>query len=658
MSGACEICQLELEEDDKEEKFERLKIGLMIAFSGLFLIPAIALDFFSQFVESAGAVQPAFFIFIWGQIFALLTASISGFEIAKEGIEKVLEKRISINLLMTIAAIGSFIIGHGSEGAAAMFLFFIAEFLEEYAGDRSKKSIKSLVKLIPETAMVKVNGSFEELHTHNVKIGSIIQIKPGENIPLDGIIASGSTSINESTLTGEAVPVYKQIGDEVYAGTINNEGYIEVEVSKGAKNTLLAKIEETIKEAKSNKSETEKFVDKFAKYYMPIVITMAALFIIIPTILNPFLWDQWLYRGLMLLVISCPCALVLSTPISMVTALTSGAKNGIVIKGGKYVELLNDPRVIVFDKTGTLTRGTLQVKDLIDLTDHSDYWLRLVAGLESLSEHPISKAIVNELTNMHVEPVQITDFKGIAGSGVTGKHDGKTYYLGNKALFRELGVQIPEKQMASLEQAGKTVVLFGSDKASLGIITLQDKLRDESREVIHDLKKKGMQTMVLSGDNAQTVEALKQRLDIDEGHSELKPHEKQQFIKDMMSRGENVIMVGDGVNDAPALATATVGIAMGGTGSDVTLETSDIVLINDNLGSLTTLLNISKKTLSIIRQNIIIAVAVKFLFLILAIFGLMTLWIAVGIGDFGVSLFVILNSFRIAFSNKKAKKTL
>ncbi|MHA1831411.1 MAG: heavy metal translocating P-type ATPase, partial [Candidatus Helarchaeota archaeon] len=579
---------------------------------------------------------------------------VSGYNIVKEGISNLIDHKITINILMTIAAIGSFLIGHGGEGASVMFLFFIAEFLENYATDRSKNSITSLMKIAPDIAVVKISGSFKEMHTHSVKVGDIIQIKPGNSIPLDGITIKGASTINESSLTGESIPVFKQIGDTVFAGTINFEGYLEVQVTKSSDQTLLAKIKEIIDNARNKQSKTQRFIDKFSKYYTPIMIFLAIFMMLIPPLIFQLPINEWVYKGLIILVISCPCALALSMPISMISALTSGAKNGILIKGGKFIEDLNKLQIIAFDKTGTLTKGSLEVKDIISLNNDFDQWFKIAASLENLSEHPISRAIVSGAEKRGISPeIPIESFKSIIGKGISGSVNGNRFYVGNKSLFDELKISVPEKLLNRYQNEGKTVVLFGNSRQIIGLISLRDTIRDYSQQVIHELKARNIKTIMISGDNKNTVRALQKELGIDQVFYELKPDEKQETIKNLINKNKTVAMVGDGINDAPALASADIGIAMGGIGSDISLETADVILMNDNIGKIITLLDISKKTNKIMKENIYSTIVLKFLFIILTFLGLMTLWMAVGIGDLGITLLVIINTFRISFVKKR-----
>ncbi|MHA1799469.1 MAG: heavy metal translocating P-type ATPase [Candidatus Helarchaeota archaeon] len=639
----CEICENSTKISEENETHNRRNNIIIIIFSSLFLSLSIIFEFVFHYA-------------ILSQVLAGVVVLLSGFEIIKKGILKLLQKKISINLLMTIATIGSFLIGHGGEGASLMLLYFLAEFLEDYARDHSKKSITALMKLAPDTAMVKVNGTFKELHTHNVNIGDLIQVKPGGNIPLDGVLETGASNINESSLTGESIPVYKTVGDEVFAGTINGEGYIEIRVTKTSNQTFLAKIKDMIEEAKDLKSNTEKFIDKFARYYTPIMILLAISIMILPPLFFQLPLYDWIYRGLTILVISCPCALALATPISTISALTSGSKNGILIKGGKFIEEMNQIQVIAFDKTGTLTEGTLEVKDILTYDGLLENWLQIVLSLESLSEHPISKAIINEAKTRNIKAKPIESFKALTGKGVVGEYNNQKYYLGNKDLFDELKVPVPHKDLDSLTREGKTVVMFGNNQKILGLISLQDKIRKEAKDVINELKNRKIETLLISGDNRGTVRSAQKILGIDHVQFELKPDDKQSIIQEYISRDKRIAMVGDGVNDAPSLALANVGIAMGGIGSDVSLETADVTLMKDDLRGLITFMDISKKTNYVIRENINIAIFVKLLFIVLTFLGLMTLYLAVGIGDLGVTLLVILNAFRITKVKKYSGK--
>ena len=645
MSNFCDACEEStIKEEDHDTHDRNLKI-IIIGISGIFLVLSLFSEFFLK-------------NFIFSQIFAGIVVIVSGIEIMFYGFKKLIQKQITINFLITIATIGAFLIGHGGEGAILMFLYYIAEFLEDYAKDKSKKSITSLMKLAPETVFVKKNGEFIEFHSHDVNIGDIIRVKPGDIISLDGIITQGSSFINESSLTGESIPIFKQVGNEVLAGTTNCDGYLEIKVSKSSNQTFIARIKDLIENAKNQKSTTEKFIDTFARFYTPIIVFIAISVMFLVPILFQQRLDTWIYRGLTLLVISCPCAIALATPISTVTAILSAAKHGILIKGGKYIEEMAKINIIAFDKTGTLTEGIIEVKDILSFDGSIETWFGIAYGLEMLSEHPISKAIVHEAKKRNIQPSLIKSFKAIAGKGVTGISNENKFFLGNKALFQEIGVNIPDENEYLLIQDEKTIIYFGNRKTILGSIILQDKLREESKEVVNSINNRNIKTLLISGDNKNTVISTQKSLGLKEIYYELKPDEKQNIIKKYKSDNKRIAMIGDGVNDAPSLAIANVGIAMGGIGSDVSMETADVILIKDNLKDIISFLDISDKTTSIVKYNIYFSIIVKLLFVFLTFFGWMTLYFAVGIGDLGVTLIVILNAFRISTIKFYEKKDI
>ncbi|MBN1215645.1 MAG: cation-translocating P-type ATPase [Candidatus Lokiarchaeota archaeon] len=646
MSNLCKSCEESIIKDDKNDIRERNQKLVIIIVSSLLL----AISLIYEFVIGN---------FLYNQIFAAIVTIISGAEVMYYGLKKLLQKQITINFLMTIATIGAFLIGHGGEGAVLMLLYYIAEFLEDYAKDKSKKSISSLMKITPETTFVKKNNEFTELHTHDVSIGDIIQIKPGEIISLDGIIIYGSSNINEASLTGESIPVFKKIGNEVLAGTINCDGYLEIKITATYDKSFISKIKELIENAKNQKSSTELFVDQFAKYYTPIMVILTFFIMFIMPLLIQQSYNLWIYRGLTLLVISCPCAIALATPISTITAIISAAKHGILIKGGKYIEEMAKINSIAFDKTGTLTHGIIEVKDILSYDGTIENWFGIVYGLELLSEHPISKAIITEAKKRHINPSKIENFKAIIGKGVSGNYNQKEFLLGNKQLFKNINhPNIKNKELLDTYNE-KSILFFGDKEKILGSIILQDKMREESKEVIEILKRQKIKTILISGDNKNTVIYAQKRLDVNEFHYELKPHEKQHIIQQKKDNRNKIAMIGDGINDAPSLALANVGIAMGGIGSDVSMETADVILVKDNLKDILSFLEVSKKTASIIKFNIIFSILIKILFVFLTFLGFMTLYIAVGIGDLGLTLFVILNAFRISkikFYSKNPKK--
>jgi Cd2+/Zn2+-exporting ATPase len=481
-----------------------------------------------------------------------------------------------------------------------------------------------------------------------------VVVRPGEKIPLDGVVISGTSSVNQAVITGESMPIEKEKGDTVYAGSINNEGFLEIKVTKKSDETMLSKITKMVEDAQKEKSRTEKFIDRFAKYYTPAVILLAILVATVPTLVFNLSFDEWFYKALILLVVSCPCALVFSTPVSMVSSITSAARNGVLIKGGNYIEEVGKARVFVFDKTGTLTKGELEVNDIISINKTPrKRILKVAASLESLSEHPIAKTIVGKAKKEKIKPDKVKRFKAIPGKGVKGIIRGKTYYIGNRRLFRELNVNFPQKKIKNLESEGKTVILLAKEKKVIGLIAVRDKIRKGAPKVIRKLKEKGVRVVMISGDNERITKAIAKQMGIEHYHAELLPQDKVKEIDNMRKKYGRVIMVGDGVNDAPALAKASVGIAMGAIGSDVAIESSDIALMKDEISKTNYLFMLSKKTLQVVKQNILASILIKGSFALLAFPGFITLWLAVAVGDMGLSLGVILNAMRLSLLKPK-----
>ncbi|MFX0079200.1 MAG: heavy metal translocating P-type ATPase [Candidatus Hermodarchaeota archaeon] len=594
------------------------------------------------------------FIFLLDlQVFALVlfffTACIAGFYIAKAGISGLIFRhQLNIAFLMTIAAVASFLIGHPAEGAAVMMLYFIAEFLETKAKEKAQRSVASLMKLAPEMATVKRAGKEVSVHVHDVEVNETVVVRPGEKIPLDGVVSIGTSSVNQAPITGESVPVTKQVNDEVYAGTINNEGFLEVRVTRLSDETVLSKILALVEDAQKERSTTEYFIDKVAKYYTPSIVLLALLVAIIPPLLLRIPWFEWVYRGLVLLVISCPCAFAISTPVAMVSALTSATKNGVLIKGSRYIEQLGNVKVVAFDKTGTLTEGTLVVTDVVSVNGSSEEVLEVAASLETYSEHPISQAIVEKIANPGRVILPVKNFNAIPGRGVSGTIDGEEFFVGSERLFTEQGITFSRKLVDRLEREGKTVVLVGTENEVIGVIAVQDVVRQSAVVAISVLKKMGISPIMLTGDNEETARAIASEVGIEKVYTELLPADKVRVIKALQETYGSIAMVGDGINDAPALAAADVGIAMGAIGSDVAIDTADIALMQDDLSSLPYLFRLSRKTRGIVRQNVVSSLVVKFSLAVLAFPGLISLWVAVAVGDMGLSLAVILNAMRLS----------
>ncbi|MDO9045672.1 MAG: cation-translocating P-type ATPase [Methanobacteriaceae archaeon] len=635
---SCSTCGCEeglLEE--KEQIWDRKPL-LIISTSAILLVLGLYLDFFK-----GPSILP--------ELLFLSVIALSGYEIIKNGIKALLKGNFTMNFLMTIAVLGSFLIGSGAEGAVVIFLFYIALYLENYAGEKARKSIAALLKLAPDTATVKKDGKNTEHHVHDVMVGDIIVVKPGDKIPLDGIVVEGISAINQAAITGESMPVTKTIGDDVFAGTLNEEGYLEIEVTKRSNETVLSKIVELVKESQKRKSNTENFIDKLAKYYTPAVILIAAIVATVPVVIFGLPLDTWVYRALVLIIISCPCAFLLSTPVAMVSGITASTKNGVLIKGSKYIEEMQKIKVMVFDKTGTLTQGELEVTDIINLNNHSSHDVLSIAGsLESKSKHPLAEAVMKHVEKSNIELNDVKDFESITGKGLKGKINGEMFYIGKKSLFKS-NYEFPDDLIHKLQNNGKTAVLVGNDKHIIGLIGLRDKIRDLSESTVQELKNNGIKTVMLTGDNDRTAKTVAENLGIDEYYAELLPEDKVRIIDELLTENESVAMVGDGVNDAPALARSNVGIAMGAAGSDVAIETADIALMHDDISKINYLIRLSKKTMNIVKQNVAAALLIQISLAVFAVFGFVSLWMAVTFGDMGLTLAVILNALRIGREN-------
>ena len=583
-------------------------------------------------------------------IIFMIGALIAGYEIAILAYNSLVKRHtIGPAMLMCIACVASFIIGHPEEGAAVTFLYYIAEFLEDYAEHRAKRSIKSLVEIAPETARVKVNDSEELRNVDDIEIGEIVIVKPGDKVPLDGEVVLGSSSINQASITGESVPILKEVGDEVFSGTVNEDGYLEIVVTKKAKDSVISKIVTLVKRSQLNRSETESLVEKVAKYYTPVMMVAAACVAFIPPLLFGQNLIDWVYKALSLLVISCPCAFLISTPVGMVSAITSATKNGVLIKGSTYVEEMRGVKAVIFDKTGTLTEGKLVLSEVevLDEKYSKDEIVKIAGSLENQSSHPIAQAIVNYALENNISFEEIEEFKNVPGKGIVASINGKQFYAANEALIEGSSFDISRDEINKFSAEGKTIIFVGNAEKVLAIITVSDKIRENASEVIADLKEQGVQTVMLTGDNKIAAKSVADEIGIDYVYSNLMPENKLNILDTIRNKFGDVAMVGDGINDAPALARANIGIAMGAAGSDVAIETADVALMQDDISKLPYLFSLSHKTMGIIKQNITVAIAVKLLCVILAILGIITLMMSVGFGDLGLTILVILNSFRI-----------
>ena len=581
----------------------------------------------------------------------IISALIGGYQIAISAYKSLIRKHtIGPSLLMCIACAASFIIGHPEEGAAVALLYFIAEFLEDYSEHRAKHSIKSLMEIAPDTACVKDGDTEKILPVDDVNIGDVVIVKPGDKIPLDGYISQGSSSINQASITGESLPVHKEVSDEVFSGTVNEEGYLEIVVTKKAKDSVISKIVTLVKRSQLHKSETETLVDKIAKYYTPIMILISVCVACIPPLLFNGNWNIWIYKALSIMVISCPCAFLISTPVGMVSSITAATKKGVLIKGSSYVEEMRNIKAVILDKTGTLTEGKL-VLSKIEVKNEEftkEEIIKILASLEHNSSHPIAKAILNYADENNISYEEITDFKNVAGKGIVGFLNGEEYYAANESLIEGSEFNISREEINNYSRKGETIICLGNSKSVIGIITVSDKIRDGAGDVISDLKNQGVKTVMLTGDNKLAGEKVANEVGLDYVYTDLLPEDKLNLLDTIRNKFGDVAMVGDGINDAPALARANIGIAMGAAGSEVAIETADVALMQDDISKLPYLFTLSRKTMGIISQNITLAITIKILFVILATLGLITLMMSVGIGDLGLTLLVILNSFRIS----------
>ncbi len=601
------------------------------------------------FWKQYGLLAAALLFIIMGYIFTnnlmfAMAILLGGFRLFTIGLKNLLRLDFDMRTLMTVAIIGAAIIGEWSEGAVVVILFAISEVLEGYTMDKARNSIRSLMEMAPTEALVVRNGKELLLPTTEIRIGDVMLVKPGQLIAMDGVIFEGHSAVNQAAITGESVPVEKAVGDEVFAGTLNEEGFVKIEVTKLAEDTTIAKIIHLVEEAQAQKAPSQQFVDRFANYYTPVIMVIAGFIALVLPLLFGAEWQTWIYQGLAVLVVGCPCALVISTPVAIVTAIGNAARHGVLIKGGSYLEELGALQAIAFDKTGTLTKGTPVVTDFLSFSTDSDL-VGKIAALEEKSQHPLASAILKKAAGAN-KNYGVDNFSAITGMGIRGTLDGTDYYIGNTKLFPDISVPISEK-IQTLQNEGKTVMVVGTKKKILALIAVADEVRESSHSVIEELEQLGIkQTILLTGDNQKTAEAIGRSTGVSRIEAELMPQDKLHSIRKLAAEFGRVGMVGDGVNDAPALAAATVGIAMGGAGTDTALETADIALMNDDLQKLPFTIQLSRKAVRIIKQNITLSLIVKLLALLLVVPGWLTLWIAI-FADMGMTLLVTLNGLRL-----------
>ena len=566
--------------------------------------------------------------------------------------------RLDMNVLMTIAVVGAIALGQWFEASTVAFLFMVSNLLESWSVTRARRAIAGLMNLTPPQArVVRADGSEQAVGVEQVAVGTHVVVLPGEKFPLDGRLTEGRTSVDQSPITGESLSVEKAVGDEVFAGTINQDGAVVVEVTKPAGHTVVAGIIRLVEQAQSQRSRSEQFVERFARYYTPAVVAGAVLLCILPPLFAGALWATWFYRSLVLLVIACPCALVISTPVSIVSALASAARNGVLIKGGEFLEDVGRTKIIALDKTGTLTLGKPIVQKVIPINQTpEEALLGIAAAIEQRSEHPIAAAIVHHAENRGIHPPACRDYQAVRGKGSLATVNGGDYLLGNHRLLEEhhACTEQAHRTMMEHEDCQHIAIGLASNDKPMGVILLADALRPDARDVIADLKRIGVQKIVmLTGDNVGTAQSIAEECGGIDYRAELLPADKVAAVSELRGAYGQVTMVGDGINDAPALAAANVGIAMGAGGTDAALETADIALMTDDLRKLPWLLRHSRRTKSIIVQNVSLALAIKAVFVALAIPGLANLWMAIA-ADMGASLLVTFNGLRLLSSQAKA----
>jgi Cd2+/Zn2+-exporting ATPase len=579
-----------------------------------------------------------------------ITATLTGgYYFGREALEELIyEREIGIELLMAIAAIVATVMGQAAEGAMLVFLYSLSEAAEGYTEEKTRSAVKALMDLAPKFALVRRNGTEQEIPVEEMVVGDLFILKPGQSVPTDGKIVTGESSVNQAPVTGESVPVEKLPEDMVFAGSINGEGALEVTATKAFADNTISRIIQMVEEAQERKGQSQRFIERFGKRYSPAVLLFAFLFATLPPLLLGVPWEESIGRATVFLVAAAPCALVISIPITLVASLGTGARQGVLIKGGMYVEELAKIEVVAMDKTGTITKGEPQVTDFISVNKSlkEQQMIALAAGIEGRSEHPLARAIVQYATTQEINPAEINSFRALSGAGAQAVWDGEGVYIGSPTLFKEqLGVNL-EALTSTIEQLqveGKTVVVLGDKTAVYSLIAIRDNIRENGREAIENLHKAGIKKVVmLTGDNARTAQAIAKEAGIDEYYADLKPEDKVAKVRELAEKYGHVAMVGDGVNDAPALAEATVGVAMGAAGTDVALETADVALMADDLEKLVYALNLAKRNQKVVEQNLVLSIIVISILSLGAIMGVLTLPMAV-LGH-EISEFVVIGS--------------
>lgn len=563
--------------------------------------------------------------------------------------ELVVERRFSVEFLMSVAALGAVYLDFLFEAATVLFFYSLAEYFENYIQDRARKTIEKLSQFMPDKATVVLNGSEKAIDVKDAQPGMTLIVRPGERIALDGTVVEGYSSVDQSLVTGESTPIVKKTGDCIYAGTMNSSGVLKAVINKGAEDTLVSRIVKLVIESRKRKASIERLVDRFASFYVPVVIGLAAFTAIVIPNLTGGSFGTWLYRSLILLVISCPSAFIVSVPATIFTAVTIAARKGVLVKGGIYIEKMARVKAVIFDKTGTLTLGKPVVNDVDSVEKTDQQALKYAAALEKFSNHPLAQTILRKATerNLDFSKLKVSNVKEIPGKGVVGYVDGFHVVVGNMELMKQYDCDC-ERIGRVYENEKHTAVCVSIDKSAVASFCVMDEVRDDAAEAVKDLKKLGVRTVMLTGDKKEIAEEVGEKLGIDELHAELFPEDKLKILNQAKAEFGIVAMVGDGVNDAPALAASDVGIAMGGSRVDAALESADIVLVRDELVQIPYLIRLSDKTVGIAKQNIVASLAVKIVLGALGLLGLIPLWFTVASGDDGVTMLLLLNTLRLA----------
>ncbi|AEA66374.1 copper-translocating P-type ATPase [Pseudomonas sp. St386] len=581
---------------------------------------------------------------------ALVSILSGGLGTYKKGWIALKNRNLNINALMSIAVTGAVLIGQWPEAAMVMFLFTVAELIEAKSLDRARNAISGLMQMAPEQATVQqADGSWQAQDVKVIALGARVRVRPGERVGLDGDVVAGRSTIDQAPITGESLPVEKTIGDKVFAGTINQAGELEYTVTAAADHSTLARIIHAVEQAQGSRAPTQRFVDQFSKIYTPAVFVLALAVAIIPPLFMGAAWFDWIYRALVLLVVACPCALVISTPVTIVSGLAAAARKGILVKGGVYLEGGYKLDYLALDKTGTITHGKPVQTDYVALDPSVETTApALAASLAARSDHPVSRAIANAAVDKQLTQQVVDNFEALAGRGVRGDIGGQTYHLGNHRLVEDLGLCSPEleEKLFALEKQGKSVVLLLDATGPLALFAVADTVKDSSREAIRQLHGLGIKTLMLTGDNAHTADAIAAQVGMDQARGDLLPEDKLQAIEALYAQGHRVGMVGDGINDAPALARSEIGFAMAAAGTDTAIETADVALMDDDLRKIPAFIRLSRQTSSILKQNIALALVIKAIFLGFTFAGFATMWMAV-FADMGVSLLVVFNGLRL-----------